>query len=80
VHIIKENSLLVGLPRHFTIFDRGDSKKAVKDAIEELSLDPKQVEPGSVLNAISRVRRVMAKLRPNMRDRSVKVRLNFTER
>lgn len=54
VHIIKENSLLVGLPRHFTIYDRSDSKRAVKDAIEELGLDPKQVEPGSVLNAISR--------------------------
>ncbi len=54
VHIIKENSQLAGLPRHFTIYDRGDSKKAVKDAIEELGLDPKQVEPGSILNAISR--------------------------
>ncbi len=54
VHIIKENSQLAGLPRHFTIYGRGDSKKAVKDAIEDLGLDPKQVEPGSVLNAISR--------------------------
>lgn len=54
VHIIKENSVLAGLPRHFTIYDRGDSKRAVKDALEALGLDPKQVEPGSVLNAISR--------------------------
>jgi DNA helicase-2/ATP-dependent DNA helicase PcrA len=54
VHIIKENSILAGLPRHFTIYDRGDSKKAVKDAILELDLDPKQVEPGAILNAISR--------------------------
>jgi len=54
VHIIKENSILVGLPRHFTIFDRGDSKRAVKDALEELNLDPKQFDPGSILSAISR--------------------------
>lgn len=54
VHIIKENSILVGLPRHFTIYDRGDSKRAVKDALEELELDPKQFEPGALLNAISR--------------------------
>ncbi len=54
VHIIKENSLLVGLPRHFTIFDRGDSKRAIKEALEELNLDPKQFEPGGILNAISR--------------------------
>ncbi len=54
VHIIKENSQLVGLPRHFTIFDRNDSKRAVKEALEELNLDPKQFEPGTILNAISR--------------------------
>ena len=54
VHIIKENSALAGLPRHFTIYDRGDSKRAVKDALEALDLDPKQFEPGAILNAISR--------------------------
>lgn len=54
VHIIKENSILAGLPRHFTIFDRNDSKRAVKEALEELNLDPKQYESGAILNAISR--------------------------
>ncbi len=54
VHIIKENSALLGIPRHFTIYDRGDSKRAVKDALEALQLDPKQYEPGSILNTISR--------------------------
>ena len=54
VHIIKENSALLGIPRHFTIYDRGDSKRAVKDALESLQLDPKQYEPGSILNTISR--------------------------
>lgn len=54
VHIIKENASLLGITRHFTIYDRGDSKRAVKDALEELGLDTKQYEPGAVLNAISR--------------------------
>ena len=54
VHIIKENAPLIGLTRHFTIFDRGDSKRAVKEALEELSIDPKEFEPGTILNAISR--------------------------
>lgn len=54
VHIIKENATLLGITRHFTIFDRGDSKKAVKDAIKEIGLDPDQYEPGTILNAISR--------------------------
>lgn len=54
VKIIKENSILAGLPRHFTIFDRNDSKRAVKEALEDLQLDTKQYEPGAILNAISR--------------------------
>jgi DNA helicase-2/ATP-dependent DNA helicase PcrA len=54
VHILKENAKLIGLPRHFAIFDRSDSKRAVKEAVEEAGLDPKQFEPGKILNAISR--------------------------
>lgn len=56
VHIIKENSRLLNLPRQFTIFDRGDSKRAVKEALEEASIDPKQFDPGKVLNTISRAK------------------------
>lgn len=54
VHIIKENSSILGIPRHFTIYDRGDSKRAIKDALDDLGLDPKQYEPGMILNKISR--------------------------
>ena len=54
VHIIKENAHLIGLTRHFTIFDRGDSKKAVKEAMEIAGFNPKEFDPGTVLNAISR--------------------------
>lgn len=54
VHIIKENASLLGLTRHFTIYDRGDSKRAVKDALESMGLDTKQYEPGAILNTISR--------------------------
>ncbi|MBX4198078.1 UvrD-helicase domain-containing protein [Candidatus Parcubacteria bacterium] len=54
VHILKENSRLIDLPRHFGIFDKNDSKRAVKEALEESGLDPKQFEPGKIMNAISR--------------------------
>lgn len=54
VHIIKENSQKFDLPRHFAIFDKSDSKRAVKEALEEAGLDPKQFEPGKIMNAISR--------------------------
>ena len=32
VHIIKENSAILGIPRHFTIYDRSDSKRAAAAA------------------------------------------------
>jgi DNA helicase-2/ATP-dependent DNA helicase PcrA len=56
VHIIKENAQLLGLTRHFTIFDKNDSKRAIKEAIEEAGLDPKQFEPAKVMNAISKAK------------------------
>jgi DNA helicase-2/ATP-dependent DNA helicase PcrA len=56
VHIIKENARLLGLTRHFTIYDRGDSRRAVKQAMEECSVDPKSFDPGTALNMISRAK------------------------
>jgi DNA helicase-2/ATP-dependent DNA helicase PcrA len=56
VHIIRENAVLLGLTRHFTIFDRSDSKRAVKQAMEQCSVDPKQFDPGTILNMISRAK------------------------
>ncbi len=54
VHIIKENAGLVGLTRNFSIFDRNDSLKTVKDILKSLDIDPKQFEPSKILNIISR--------------------------
>jgi DNA helicase II / ATP-dependent DNA helicase PcrA len=42
VQIIKENAELLRLPRHFSIFDTSDSKKALKDALQKLGLEPKE--------------------------------------
>ncbi len=56
VCIIRENAALLGLTRHFTIFDRSDSKRAVKQAMEQCSVDPKQFDPGTILNMISRAK------------------------
>lgn len=42
VQIIKENAELLKLPRHFNIFDKADSKKAIKEALKALGLDPKE--------------------------------------
>lgn len=54
VFIIKENAELFGLPRHFTIFDKDDSKRALKQAMENLKLDPKEEDSGKILSIISK--------------------------
>jgi DNA helicase-2/ATP-dependent DNA helicase PcrA len=54
VHIIRENSRFLGLQRHFTIFDKSDSNRAMKEAIIEEGLDPKRFEPAKIQSVISR--------------------------
>lgn len=56
VHIIRENAQLLGLSRHFVIYDRSDSRRAIKEAMVQASIDPKKLEPGTVLNLISRAK------------------------
>ncbi len=53
VHILRENATLLKLSRYFTIFDRSDSKRAVKEAMRQSSVDPKKFEPNVILNKIS---------------------------
>lgn len=54
VHIIKENARIFGLTRFFSIFDRDDSRKAIKQSLVSNGLDPKRFEPGKILGVISR--------------------------
>lgn len=56
VHIIRENARLLGLTRHFTIYDRSDSKRAVKEAMLSRNIDPKKYDPGLFLSLISRAK------------------------
>jgi len=56
VHIIRENARELGLTRHFTIYDRSDSRRAIKDAMGQAGLDPKTYDPGVFLNMISRAK------------------------
>jgi DNA helicase-2/ATP-dependent DNA helicase PcrA len=52
--IIKENAEVLGLKKHFSIYDREDSKRAVKEALVQNGYDPKQFEPNKILAIISR--------------------------
>ena len=54
VYIIKENARLLGLTKHFTILDEGDSTTLIKEILKELDIDPKQYDPKKIKNIISR--------------------------
>jgi len=54
VHILREQSQKLGIKKSFAIFDRDDSKKAVKEALEKFGLDPKTHDPGRILSIISK--------------------------
>ena len=53
-HIIKENAKAIGRTRHFSIYDRSDSKRAVKEALEKRNYNTKEYEPAKILAIISR--------------------------
>lgn len=69
VHIIRENSRRLGIPRHFTIFDKGDSLRAIKEALKRVGYDPKSFEPASILSAVSREKGDMVTL-PEFKERA----------
>ena len=56
VRMIREHHDVFGLRRSFTIYDRSDSNRAIKKALEEAGYDPKQFEPRKVLSIISRAK------------------------
>jgi len=53
VHILKESGQRIGVTRHFTIYDRSDSRQTVKDALVAANYDPKKIEPNKILSIIS---------------------------
>jgi DNA helicase II / ATP-dependent DNA helicase PcrA len=54
VRILRDNAEAANIPRHFSIYDRSDSKRALREAIKQAGHDPKKLEPGQILSAISR--------------------------
>ena len=56
VRMLREFHDAVGLKRHFTIYDRSDSGRAVKKALEIAGYDAKQFEPRRMLGIISRAK------------------------
>ena len=56
VRILREFHESLGLRRHFVIYDRADSVRAVKRALEKHDYNPKEFEPKKILGMISRAK------------------------
>jgi DNA helicase-2/ATP-dependent DNA helicase PcrA len=56
VRLLREWHEAAGLKRHFTILDRADSKKIVRESLEKAGYNPKEFEPGRMLAIISRAK------------------------
>lgn len=46
----------LGIPRYFTIYDRDDSERTIKEALKALDVDPKEVPPRAILGRISKAK------------------------
>ena len=53
VHIMRNHGDRIGVSKYFSILDRDDSIRHIKEAMKGLSIDPKQFEPRKVLGKIS---------------------------
>ena len=56
VRTLREFHDSMGLRRHFTIYDRSDSQRAMKTAIEQADYNPKEFEPRRLLGMVSRAK------------------------
>ena len=54
--LLKEYGSLLGIHRHFVIFDRDDSVRAIKQALKVLDMDPKEIQPRMILSRISKAK------------------------
>ena len=54
VFILRKSGDKIGISKNFSILDKDDSLDAVKTAIKELSIDPKQFQPSKMQSIISR--------------------------
>ena len=54
--LLERYGSVLGLPRHFSIYDRDDSEKAIASALKSLDIGTKEFSPRAVLARISRLK------------------------
>jgi len=53
VRILREEISLLGYPKKFVIYDRGDQESAARSALRDIRVTDKNLRPGDLLNRIS---------------------------
>ncbi|MDB5189687.1 MAG: ATP-dependent helicase PcrA, helicase / ATP-dependent helicase PcrA [Parcubacteria group bacterium] len=54
--LLQTYGTVMDIPRYFTIYDRDDSKSAIREALKALDVDPKEVPPSAILGRISKAK------------------------
>jgi DNA helicase-2/ATP-dependent DNA helicase PcrA len=54
--LLESYGSVIGVPKHFSIFDRDDSQKAIGHALKALDVETKELSPRAVLSRISKAK------------------------
>jgi len=54
--LLERHGRSIGVPRFFSIFDRDDSERAIKEALKDMGIDPKETPPRAILARISKAK------------------------
>lgn len=54
--LLQSYGRVIGVPRYFSVYDRDDSERAIKEALKEMDIDPKEVPPRAILSRISKAK------------------------
>lgn len=60
--ILRQNGHAINLPNNFSILDKEDSLKIIKNCLKEMAINPKQFQPSKIQNIISREKSNLVKL------------------
>jgi DNA helicase-2/ATP-dependent DNA helicase PcrA len=54
--LLQKYGRVMGIPRYFSVYDRDDSERAIKEALKQMDIDPKEVPPRQILSRISKAK------------------------
>jgi DNA helicase-2/ATP-dependent DNA helicase PcrA len=54
--LLQQYGRAIGVPRYFSVYDRDDSERAIKEALKAMDIDPKEVPPRAILARISKAK------------------------